>query len=62
MRSPTKQVYRELQLTILLVSINQPITIPNIKHQPTQQTNIGNWLCDGVRDCIFAADEANCTG
>lgn len=21
-----------------------------------------HWLCDGVRDCIFAADEANCAG
>ncbi|RWS10655.1 atrial natriuretic peptide-converting enzyme-like protein [Dinothrombium tinctorium] len=21
-----------------------------------------HWLCDGVRDCIFAADEANCSG
>jgi hypothetical protein len=20
-----------------------------------------HWLCDGVRDCLFAADEANCT-
>ncbi|KAG9510198.1 Low-density lipoprotein receptor-related protein 1, partial [Fragariocoptes setiger] len=20
-----------------------------------------HWLCDGVRDCVFAADEANCT-
>ncbi|RWS26109.1 atrial natriuretic peptide-converting enzyme-like protein, partial [Leptotrombidium deliense] len=21
-----------------------------------------HWVCDGVRDCIFAADEANCSG